>query len=187
MLSSIDALQRQIGNAPVKRLLFRKNEQTRREGSRHAPPVHGHGCPLSTGTGPGYAAVPVFGPVRIARTAAELCSHSARRLRRRPRRSDNNGGRCARRGAFCSCCTPLVSEAWSRRSNGVCTHGRLAIHMVGWSSTAAGTRGADGKVVVGMWALHGVVSMWLGALGWGATGCNLACGDSSYKSRKRLA
>ena len=30
--------------------------------------------------------------------------------------------------------------------------------MVGWSSTAAGIRGTDGKVVVGMWALHGAVN-----------------------------
>ena len=57
-----DALHRQIGIVHVKRLLSRKSEQTRVEGSRRASASHATRPASSTGTVPSDATVPVEGP-----------------------------------------------------------------------------------------------------------------------------
>lgn len=54
--STTDALHRQISIGPGRGLLFRKNEQTTREGSRRASALHGARRAGATGTAAGRAA-----------------------------------------------------------------------------------------------------------------------------------
>ena len=67
-----------------KPLLFRKMEQSRREGSRHRRAVHFHGCGPKAGTADGYPPVPIEGAVSIARRVEEHCAPSAHTFLQRP-------------------------------------------------------------------------------------------------------
>ena len=79
------------------RLLFRENEHTRREGSRHRRAVHIHGCGPQTGTVRRYAPVPNEGAVPIAPRVEEHCAPSAHATRHHPQRSHASMPVCARR------------------------------------------------------------------------------------------
>jgi len=71
-VGTVDALHRQIGIPIHSGLLFRKNGQTAREGSRRASASHGSGRAVSTGTrAAAHDAVPNEGRTSIRRRVQE--------------------------------------------------------------------------------------------------------------------
>ena len=91
-----DVLHRQINIVHGKRLLFRKMEQTRREGSRHGLASHGTRSAPSTGSRRESALLPVQGPVRNGQRVEDFYAPPAQRWAPAARPARCIVGCCAR-------------------------------------------------------------------------------------------
>ena len=108
-------------------MLFRKNEQTAPEGTRHASPLSAMQPAPSERTGDRSVPVRSEDPVQKYCTADEFCvpPFCAGLLAGRP--ACGNDGHFARRRALCSRCTPLVSEPRLPAFSHASEHGMLML------------------------------------------------------------
>ena len=115
--------------ATVKRLLFRKNEQTRREGSPAASGLHTHGTARPVGTAHRAPPVLVEGPIQIARRAEEQCSPSAQAPRMHPDMDQFTLNGWARRRSLYAWRTSAASVHRLWLAAATCSHGMVTIYM----------------------------------------------------------
>ena len=94
--AAYDVLHRQITNVHGKRLLLRKMEQTRREGSWHGLASHGTRFAPSTGSAARSLPLPVQGPVRNGQRVEDFCAPPAQRWAPAARPARCIVGGCAR-------------------------------------------------------------------------------------------
>ena len=140
-------------------MLFRKNEQTAREGTRHRRAVHSHGCGPQTGTADGYPPVPNEGAVSIARRADEHCMPSAWRRQQLPRRGRGKVGGRAHDRCLCVQWTRLSPQPSMPPQKHASVHDHHMLCMISPACIESRLAGVEmcscwAQVVVGMGAKH---------------------------------
>ena len=108
-------------------MLFRKSEQRRGEGSRHASPLHAMQPAPSERTGDRSVPVRSEDPVQKSCTADECCATSFCAGLLAGRLACGTHGHFARRRALWSRCTPLVSQPRLPASTHACEHAVLML------------------------------------------------------------